>query len=117
MAQSIKNAEMKRKAKQLVKELNGLGFTGGLYYYKSGECSCCYGLEEKFFEINGNIPSNWGVYGSKNLYFKISYKYNDARSDEFRNAANQLAVKIFGSAVELAKDTSQCVIINFEDTE
>lgn len=46
---------------------------GELYFYKPGECSCCYGPEKTDFYINGNIPGNWGVYGGESGYHKVNF--------------------------------------------
>lgn len=38
---------------------------GTIYFYKSKECSCCYGPEGDFdFTIHGNYAKNQGWYGS-----------------------------------------------------
>ena len=43
---------------EISEKLNKLGYTGGVYYYKKSECSCCYGMDGFFF-INWNKASNW----------------------------------------------------------
>jgi hypothetical protein len=65
--------ELRHLLKDVCKELNEAGITGGLYFYKRNECSCCYGLDNVDFEINGNIPGNWGIYGDDKGYHKVNF--------------------------------------------
>lgn len=104
----------KEKISNLVYRLSELGYEGGLYFYKKNECSCCYGLKSGQYEINGNIPGNWGVSGTGGFYYKISYHSDDKKlNDKFRKDANREAVKIFGKdKVQTAKNTSRAIIIN-----
>lgn len=94
--------------KDLVKYLNKKGFSGGIYYYKKGECSCCYGLKNKFFEINGNIPENWGRQDDLN-YHKITYKTdNTKKAETFRKLANEY-LENKDVMLKKAKDISECI--------
>lgn len=53
-----KEAGLEKLLKRAIKSLNELGIKGGIYFYKSGECSCCYGLEDVNFQIQGNNAVN-----------------------------------------------------------
>lgn len=66
--------------KKATKEANAAAkVEGGMYFYKGSECSCCYGGRKANgtswdWEINGNIPQNWGVYDApESAYHKISF--------------------------------------------
>lgn len=98
---------------EIIAKLNTAGFSGGFYKYKDGECSCCYGLKDTFFEVNENIPQNWGVHGTEDFYYKFTYEIeNKERATEFRKIANRLARKYFGKIAQTAKSNFECIIIN-----
>ena len=110
---------MRINAQELVSEiiakLNKAGYTGGFYKYNKGECSCCYGLQGVDFEINQNIPGNWGISLTGGFYYKISYDIADeAKQTEFRKSANKLVRKYFGKMAETAKNNNQAIIINIK---
>jgi hypothetical protein len=94
--------------KKIVEELNNAGFSGGLYTFKRWECSCCYGLEDVFFQINTNTPRNWN---NEDLQHKITYGDNTDRKEveRFRKLANKLVQK-YAFMYRLAKDTSEAII-------
>jgi len=78
------SADLKKRLNAAVSELNQLGISGGLYRYKAKECSCCYGLKGVSFEINENIPGNWGIYGTGEGYHKAIFaELADARAIYF----------------------------------
>lgn len=108
--------------------LNKRGFTGGIYFYKrkkggksghSGlECSCCFGLRDSFFQVNGNTPGNWDQDSEEH---KFTYENKDeARATEFRELLNSLvkeAQRQRQNRVEtaaLAGNNNEAVIIEFE---
>lgn len=98
---------------EIIAKLNKAGFTGGFYFYKRGECSCCYGLKNTFFQVNGNIPKNWGVSDTGGFYYKISYNIDEKKkATEFRKIANKLARKMFGKLANTAKSNFNAIIIN-----
>lgn len=102
----------KRKMKEVIKALNAMGFTGGMYHYKRGECSCCYGNgSDNFFQVNGNIPGNW-IREKGHFSFKVSYNIdNKEEADAFRVAANRLCLAQFGNATEQADDIHKAILI------
>lgn len=103
----------KKIMEDIILKLNKAGFSGGFYFYKKNECSCCYGLENTFFEINENIPSNWGIYGTNKFYYKISFKTgNQKEATRFRSIANKLVKKGFGRMAETAKSNFEAITIN-----
>ena len=77
-----------KKLESIAKKLRKAGFKGGVYYFKSGECSCCFGLEDGFFQITGNTPTNW----SKNAdYHKITYLTdNEKLAKQFIKTCNKI---------------------------
>jgi len=98
---------------EIIAKLNTAGFTGGFYFFKEGECSCCFGRTDKdFFEVNENIPENWGIHGSNAFYYKINFKIDDkAKATEFRKIANKLSRKYFGKLAETATSNYKAIII------
>ena len=107
----MKNA--KELMSEVISKLNTAGFTGGFYHYKDGECSCCYGLEKAFFEVNENIPQNWAIYGTSKFHYKFSYNLDDSKkAGEFRKIANKLVKKYFGKLAETAKNNFQAIVVN-----
>lgn len=112
MRKTTATKEQKELMEKVVNELNEAGFKGGLYYYKEGECSCCYGGNKSwFFQINGNTPSN--RIGDK-FYYKIYYDIDDKdRAEEFRRLANALCGALFGKSVSKATSIYKAVIVRF----
>lgn len=61
----------------IANNLNKKGYNGGVYHYKKGECTCCYGLEGVFFQISGNRAMNEGNQ-DKNLR-TVTYKTDNKK--------------------------------------
>jgi hypothetical protein len=80
----------------IIKQLNNAGFTGGWFTFKKDECSCCFGLEGTFFQVNRNTPRNWGNWGTEFGRFKVTFKTEDeARALEFIAIANGIVEEKF----------------------
>jgi len=51
---------LNKKLKLVMEILASEGIKGGIYFYKKGECSCCYGLNNTHYQIQGNTAGNQG---------------------------------------------------------
>lgn len=114
LAVHLKN--MAKDAKEFMSEviakLNKAGFSGGFYKYQENECSCCFGLKDTFFQVNENVPVNWGIYDTDKFYYKISYySRDDSEMKRFRTVANKLVRKYFGKMADTAKGNHEAVIV------
>ena len=58
------------------------GIKGGLYFYKKGECSCCYGLPSEYaFQVTENLAGNWGVsLHNGEPYHKVTFDLDKAQA-------------------------------------
>jgi len=77
-----REAGLEKLLRGAVKSLNELGIKGGIYFYEKGECSCCYGLEDVNFQIQGNTAGNQGGDSAG----KITFDSNMASKKDCSNA-------------------------------
>ncbi len=69
---------LRERLMTVIDKMSKRGINGNIYHYNKGECSCCFGTDAKF-ELNDNIPHNWGIYDSKDTrkaFHKITFDLN-----------------------------------------
>jgi len=55
---------------------------GVIYFYKKGECSCCYGSEGAFFQIAGNNAYNWSNKDDFVNEWKITFEPDQEKAEK-----------------------------------
>ena len=97
---------------QAISELSSEGINGVIYFYQKGECSCCYGSKNTFFQIAGNTAENWGGYkkGLEPKDFKINFEHDQNKADTLAKVLRKW-LRGSGFSLDWDGDTAKCMFI------